>query len=312
MVFQSSGLAPFGKNSKQNIILQVVSIWYLLIALIMLVSLFLIPGYHIPNGLQWVISRLLVVAEIVTHIIVICQSYATRTHQVQIWRNLDDIQELLEQAGHTKNAQLGRKQFVKISLMLALVVSTLLIELIFLWCLYSEYMLTYIGQSVLPTIVNRFRCVQIVFYVELMREQLQCVAKRLESMAKGASNSKVNVAKLLLLYPDRGGWWKGKPNSKSKDANLRALKAAYGKIWDTSCLINDCFGWSLLAIVTQYFIHLTTQGYWIFMIISDLIGELQYIESLTDIGSVLFLLTALSQSCYASNEHVINHVFHIQ
>lgn len=134
LVFQSIGLSPFGLNPKQNIILQVVSICLLLAASLILISLFLVTGYLPPDGLQLVISRLLLVAEIVTHFIVICQSYATREQQAQIWRNFDSVQELLDQAGYpTTNGTPGRKLFLKIWLMLGTIVGTMLIEAVFLY-----------------------------------------------------------------------------------------------------------------------------------------------------------------------------------
>lgn len=312
LVFQALGLAPFGSTTKQNIVLQVISVGILLVAALILASLFLVSSYVQPSGLMNVVSRLLLVAEIVTHIIVICQSYATRRQQNRIWRNLDEVRELLNGAGQSTSGAPGRRLLVKMWTMLGIVVGTMLIEAAFLWTFYPEYIVTYALQIAFPTLVNRVRCVQIVFYVDLLRELLGCVARRLRSMGGGGggSNSRPKGSKWLLC-PDKGEWWQGKMGQSVSKANrnseLRTLRAAYGKIWDTSCLINDCFGWTLLAIVTQYFIHLTTYGYWLFMIMAELIDVVQCIESLTDVLSVLFLLTALCQSCYASSQLVYSH-----
>lgn len=53
----------------------------------------------------------------------------------------------------------------------------------------------------------------------------------------------------FILFADKLHKFDKKDARTSLYDQLMTLKQIYGKIWDVSNLINDCFGWSLLAIV---------------------------------------------------------------
>lgn len=273
-------------------------------------------GESLPlSALQLIINGLLAAAEIATHIIVVWQSYATRTQQTNIVRNANAIEELLANAGDRRPTKsMDRRLLIKTWMLLSTVIGTIVIEIVFLSFFYQDYFVTYIAQHVFPTLVNRIRCVQNVFYVDMMSEQLDGVVQCMQTIIDrdSVAPSEKRKAQSILLYPDKGGWLKKQyhpkvSNSKAKNqiCELRALKAAYSKIWETNCLINECFGWSLLAIVTEYFVHLTSNGYWLYMVFAQLITAELLVESLSDVGSVLFLMVALCQSCYACSEKVL-------
>lgn len=304
LLFQAFGLAPFGKGSNQNNLLQLVSLFSLLLALFIMATLILLPCFVPQTGLQMVVGRLLFVAEILTLLIVVVQSYASRQKQAKILQNLDTVWELLSTSGFlVKNrARSNMKHLTKTWLLVATMIGTIVVEAVFLWFCFRAYFTTYVLQMVYPTFVNRIRCVQNVFYVDLMREQLVCVAQRLQAMTADVPMSQPNDDKQIMLYPDGATWLR---LNQRRNNELLALKLAYGKLWDTSCLINECFGWSLLAIITEYFIHLTTHGYWLFLTLNDLVNATQLIESVTDIATVLCILIVLCQSCYASGKQVV-------
>lgn len=99
----------------------------------------------------------------------------------------------------------------------------------------------------------RLRCVQVLFFVYLLRSRLIHVNDKVKEIltVQNAHTADGNVmydAKNIVFILDTA-------NSKySTYDRLLNLKQIYGELYEICELINVTFGWSLLAVVTQCFV----------------------------------------------------------
>lgn len=125
----------------------------------------------------------------------------------------------------------------------------------------------------------------------------------------------------FILYADKLQKFDKKDPKTTLYDSLMTLKQIYGKIWDVSNLINDCFGWSLLAIVkliiklansqinhfllqvTQYFIEFTSNAYWLFLALENVLDHSVATQSLCSIFPIVLILTSMDYSCYQCAEN---------
>lgn len=93
LLFQLFALSPFGFTTNERLCLKLLSFGSLLLILTVISSAIFITGFVRQNSLQAVVGALLWVAELVTHIFIIIQSYVTRHQQSQIVRNITYIDD---------------------------------------------------------------------------------------------------------------------------------------------------------------------------------------------------------------------------
>ncbi|CRL06940.1 CLUMA_CG019782, isoform A [Clunio marinus] len=138
-----------------------------------------------------------------------------------------------------------------------------------------------------------------MFYVDLIKEKLNLVNNKLDDTIR-RNREKMAFA----IYTNKLQRFDQRIEKRSSLYDqLMALKQVYGKIWDISNLINDCFGWSLLAIVTQYFIEFTSNGYWLFLALENLLDRSIAIQSLCSIFPIVIILTTMAYSCHRCSEN---------
>lgn len=145
-----------------------------------------------------------------------------------------------------------------------------------------------------------FSCIQNMLYVDLMNDKLCLINKKLQDIVNK------NRDKLAFIFhPEKiaKNDFKGINKNSSLYEQLMALKQIYGKIWDITNLINDCFGWSLLVIVTEYFIEFTSNGYWLFLALIQSLDTSFTIFSLCSLFPIVIVLTAFAYSCYQCSEN---------
>lgn len=97
LLFQVFSLSPFGLTNNERLCLKLLSFGSLLLILTVISSAIFITGFIRQNSLQSVVGALLLVAELVTHIFIIIQSYVTRHQQLQIFRNITYIDDQFRQ-----------------------------------------------------------------------------------------------------------------------------------------------------------------------------------------------------------------------
>lgn len=298
-LFQIFGLCPFGRNEFQNYIFGLYSLLYFVVLVILTLIAFLYNKIiYDNNSISAMVAGLVFLGEISTHVIIILQAFVSRYDLKKILTEISDIDDIFQNKllRPVDWTTLKRKYFFKFTSIIVISKGLLIFLLTFLVSgSRKTTSLFWLHASFSIAVVN-MRCIQNVFFVDLLRDRLEFLNQRLTEIAQ--RNSK--KSKLILFvdaYDHRNH--RNKPTAIREEFNeVLALKQIYGMIWNASVLLNNCFGWSVLAIVTRSFIGFTSHGYWLFLGMENLISSENMVDSATNFISIAFLLSILCLSCY--------------
>lgn len=263
--FKIFGLSPFADDaSPWKTILIAHSLVLLAITLFLLYSAFILTdifSQSLAGTLASIVGELMFCGLIATNVIILLQALIFRSEGQQIESRFDTIHHLLREKLFVdiSAARIQRKLFWKnfsIVVFLVLVIAFNLLALSF----YDEP-LGYNLHSLWPIVIIRTRCIHNIFLIDLITEHLNGLNGKLEATIAMAEREKESEDSFKIMYAQRDfGHLARTPYSE-----LMTLKDVYGYIWDIANLINDTFGWSLLAVSTQNFLEFTCNGYWLFL-----------------------------------------------
>lgn len=248
--FQVFSLFPFSSNPFANILLKIYSVINLTgVAAVFCSAFFLFPVLEDSNSLSLLVGGLVFNGLLITHLINILQAFTSRFDQMMIYQKLDEIDFMLQNQllVNINYGRLRRKLFAKYFLICAilLAIHTASIVSVTINGLFFRYYL----HLIVTISIIRIRCMQNMFYVDLIKEKLDLMNQKLEDLI-----TKNRDEMAFILFADKLQRFDKKDSKTTLYDQLMTLKKIYGKIWDVSNLINDCFGWSLLAIVEFIFV----------------------------------------------------------
>lgn len=297
-VFQIFSLFPCSTHPIMDILLVVYSIIHVLIIFAIFASAFFINSVlEDNNALSLLVGGLVFVGLLITHFINIFQALLTRKKQNMIYQKFDEIDFLLQNQllVNINYKSLQQKLFIKYFIIKTLLITIHISSIVSV--IINQLFIQYYLHLILPVFIIRIRCIQNMFYVDLINEKLNLMNQKLEDI-----NSKHRDKMAFILFADKMQKFDRKDTKNSLYEQLLVLKQIYGKLWDVSNLINDCFGWSLLVIVTQYFIEFTSNGYWLFLALENVLDRSIATQSLCSIFPIIIILTSMAYSCYQSAE----------
>lgn len=297
--FQLFALCPFGRNDFQSYIVGLYSLFHFVILVVLtVVAMFYSKVINDNNSISGMVAGLVFLAEIATHVIIILQAFVSRIDLRALLTELADIDEIFHVKLHSPvdYQSLKRKYLFKFTAILLVskgLLVSLLIFLAFNPRTAASYFWFHLSYSI--AVVN-MRCIQNIFFVDLLRERLDFVNERLSEISQRTSKK----SKLILYVEpyDHGNRSKKQSPMHEEFSEVLALKQIYGMIWNASILLNNCFGWSVLAIVTRSFIGFTSHGYWLFLGFEDLIESEIMVHSAVIFLLIALLLSVMCSSCY--------------
>lgn len=261
---------------------------------------FIYPILGASESLSGLVGGLVFNGLLITHLINLIQAYSTRKEQAEIYQKFDEIDYTLNNKLLVNiNYQKMRQKLIFKNSIIMLIVS--IIQAVSVsFAVKSGNMESYQLHLILTNFIIRLRCIQNMFYVDLMNYKLCLINKKLGDIV---NRNRDKLA--FILYPEKvsKNEFNGVHKNSSLYDQLMALKQIYGKIWDVTNLINDCFGWSLLVIVTEYFIEFTSNGYWLFLALIQSLDTSFVIFSLCSLFPIVIVLTAFAYSCYQCSEN---------
>lgn len=245
VIFQLFALFPFSQNVLLSIILKLYSTAsLLLIVAIFVLAFFVFPIMDESESLSLLVGGLVFIGLLVTHFLNIFQAFTSRNEQLEIYQKFDEIDFLLQNQllVNINYRKLRNRLFIKYFIILAIVLSIHVASIASV--IISAYNVRYYLYLIWPILIVRLRCIQNMFYVDLIKDKLSLMNQKLEDIIK---RNRDKMA--FVLFADKLQKFDQKKDSKSSLYDqVMTLKQIYGKVWDISNLINDCFGWSLLAI----------------------------------------------------------------
>lgn len=245
--FQLFSLFPISANALLNVVLQFYSVVTLLLIVgIFISSFFILPILTESESLSFLVGGLVFIGLLFTHLINIIQGFTSRHEQLLIYQKFDEIDLLLQNQllVGVSYAKLRKRLLFKYFIILTLVCGVHVTSLVAV-TVTSGSDFRYYFYLIFPILIIRIRCIQNMFYVDLIKEKLMLVNFKLDDIVR---KNKDKMA--FILFADKLQKFNQKKSMKSSlYEQLMTLKQIYGKVWDISNLINDCFGWSLLTIV---------------------------------------------------------------
>ncbi|KAG5678830.1 hypothetical protein PVAND_008464 [Polypedilum vanderplanki] len=290
-VFQLFGLFP------SNFLLKVYSLICFGLTIATFICAFtVIPVLEDNNSLSLLVGGLVFVGVLLTHLMNVMQAFTSRNEQAKIYQKFDEIDLLLSNKLLVKvdYKSLRRRLIYKYTLIfitLAFIHVASIVSVTINKLFFNYYVLL-----ILPVAIIRFRCIQNMFYVDLIKSKLHLMNTKLSDIINRNDDKMA-----FILFAD-----KLQKRDKKRIENgtlsfydqIMTLKQIYGKIFDVCNLINDCFGWSLLFIVTQFFIEFTSNGYWLFLALEKVLEDSIATQSVCSMLPITILLTTMAYSCF--------------
>ena len=252
-IFQFFSLFPFSTNALVNILLKFYSALNLLVIVAIFVSAFFVfPVLEESESLSLLVGGLVFIGLLITQFLNIFQAFTSRHDQMMIYQKFDEIDFLLQNQllVNINYSRLRKQLLIKYFIIIVVISAIQAISIVSVTIngLFFRYYL----HLILPIGIIRIRCIQNMFYVDLIKEKLRLMNQKLNDIIK-----KNHDKMAFILFADRLQKFERREMKTSLYDQLMTLKQIYGKVWDVSNLINDCFGWSLLAIVEFYLFKLS-------------------------------------------------------
>lgn len=162
-----------------------------------------------------------------------------------------------------------------------------------LWLLYC-----------VPLFISGLKYFQYTVYVSLLRNRLHILLLTLRNMTIREDNQGKFVKEYLIIKMDKA--YIAEVYAIQAHQQIVYIRTCYHLLWETSVLINDCFHWTLIALIGNDFIVLVKNLYW-------LVYELRYDRSwasllLTGHWSILNILRfgIMTKLCHEANKNLRN------
>lgn len=183
-------------------------------------------------------------APIISHMVIIYESLRTKREQIKVWNKIILANSLLKSGSYKKDElQYSIKFFLLNFLSILTEVVILVLEKHDLKYTKLWYCKLYSNNVV------RLENLQIILYVDLLGSRLRKINNEMKLLNNLSNVSSSNQKTDLNTYK-----------------KIRKFKILHSILWDISQTLNTRFGWSLLFSIINYFVCLTVDFYWIFMV----------------------------------------------
>lgn len=209
-------------------------------------AFFIFPVLENDSSLSLLVGGLVFVGVLLTNLMNIVQAFFSVNQQTEIYRKFDQIDMMLanQLLIHTDYNKIRRQLIIKYTLMLLVLLAIHVVSIVSV-TIYSVAFSYYV-HLIIPVGAIRLRCIQNMFYVDLINEKIKSMNQKLNDMI---NRNHDKMAYILFSHKLQKFDVKEKKISSSLYEQIITLKQIYGKIFDVSNLINDVFGWSLLFVV---------------------------------------------------------------
>lgn len=282
---------------------------YSICSFLLMLSLFVVSMYNtqfytfttIPNT----VANVLYVIIWGIHFIIIFESILKRNTQKQLIEKFSHVDEFfkiklnIRIAYHTEKCDLFKTNLMLSSFVMPIYVAT---TIYYIW---QSNSFNTMHLSTYSFFIIRSRVEQTLLFVFLLRNRLNLVNDKLKHISKVVetpSEITIQSQRLVSIFPCSSLNF---PNNET----LMNLKQIYQELYDICELINSAFGFSLLGVLTQNFVELTTNCYWAYLLRNDL-GHLSLfvgllIPNLVVLGFFCFYCT----SCYHGSKYKTSALF---
>lgn len=308
------GLWPTWQTTKYKKLLVIYSIFSILLVFGIFLSAIYINKVLEDNTLSTAVAYSFLFSILSTHLIIVLQSLFNRKTQMKLIQKFSYVDRLFNTKLQIFLSYQREKKalLIRLSSLLLTFIGVKIALLIHLH--YIDRLNSFWYHCLFSIWIMRLRCVQVLFFVYLLRTRLILVNDKVKEILAARNIRTVNTNQLHPTTDSRNVVFVlDTSNAKySTYDRLLNLKQIYGELYEICELINITFGWSLLAIITQCFIDFTSNSYWTFLAleqkIPDTANAIDCISLLIPIVIVLSLMAYYCSSC-SRYVNLINTIF---
>lgn len=181
---------------------------------------------------------------ILTHISAICESLATRKKQMKIWIRIINGNLILKEFKSYLNKK-EEKTYIKKFILLNLICFSTECAVITLATVSNDFRWrNHWFTRIFSNIVGRLLNLHYILYIDLICSRVRVINDELKDITNKVNTNEDNK----VIY-----------------RKIRKIKKLHSIFWDISQSVNSRFGYSLLISITNYFICLTVDCYWMFI-----------------------------------------------
>lgn len=247
------GLWPTWPNPKYKSSLVLYSIFSIFLVFAIFLSAVYINKVMDDNTLSGAVAYSFLFSILATHLIVVLQSLFHRKAQMKLVQKFSHVDRLFNTKLQLFISYRNEKRslLVRMLLLLCFFVGVKLALLLHLY--YQGHLGSFWYHCLFSIWIVRLRCVQILFFVYLLRSRLILVNEKVKEILIARNQYTGNANEWQPIIGTRNIAFvldTSTPKFSTYDRLLN-LKQIYGELYEICELINIAFGWSLLAIITQ-------------------------------------------------------------
>lgn len=215
-----------------------------------------------------------------------------------IWhRKLHQLDQLLRDKFRVKINQrvIGRWSFWKVLITFIAASACSAINILYAQNNDDFVLLLYVHNYCLKTIIN-LRYIQNFIRIDSIKHHIAGVH---EAVSNVVEQNTVEWKIVLVVAKNQ----KRHDSTKKIDDvdDILMLKRFYATLFETMKLLENCFGWSLLSMISFTFIDLTSNLYWFFVAILELDIRIHLVDCVLEIIPSVIIISLLFYSSFEAN-----------
>lgn len=279
------GLWSSWKDNKYISQFKLYSVFSLAIVICCFSSAYFFNIFFDFNSITNTAANSLFVLIILAHLIIAIESISQKDAQMKLIEKLNFVDQMF-------NVKLKRiipyktekfEIFVRNSIFMVLLFSIIIYFIVRTYLANHNFNFTF--PSIYPSTLMRFRVLQVIYFICLLRTRLNLLNRELQDVQK------------IIVVKKRSKFTNRKLNNFPL-SRILILKQIYGELFEICDLINEAFGWSLLAFCTQNFIDFTCNCYWGYFSMVDIDSLLVFIILLIPLVIVFGAICFYCSSCF--------------
>ncbi|XP_063704220.1 putative gustatory receptor 2a [Culicoides brevitarsis] len=285
--FKIFGFFPHASSRATQTFLYITSFLSILLGPIIILNLLLyIRETEHESNIDITAEYFMLVGYVVGQLITNCQALLTKKVQRKIFKIFNGIDYLILRLDNLRDYTSDRSWMIfKMAVISVISVAVPIVQLLMSKNLDVEKIISLL--IFLPLL--RLRCAQFIFYTDSVKIKLSALNEYISKI-----NLKNSEAERTVVTSD---YFNEKKSVDYFLGRMYVMKSIHSKIWKVASTINDCFGLSLLFIISHCFATLTVEAYWCYFSFFGNNPISKAIDSLSTAIPDIFILIFIANSC---------------
>lgn len=285
------GLWAIWQKPHHTLLLRVYSVLVASALIVVYFNAIFLNAFYNISSLASSVSGMLFSTTLLTHLIIIFETTLKSKTQFQLIQKLSLVDRMISTKLNRCIPYRNEKRVVFTRIIVLTVIVFLTKSVFIIHALYQNNMYSFLYCIAFSKWTMHLRAIQVLFFVFLVQTRLDLITKEIKTNQFMQINEQFEQSM----------------NTERTTFNqILNLKIIFGELYEIHELVNKTFGWSLLAIITQCFIDLLSNCYWVFLyVVEGVAPQLQtFIVMFSFMVPIFTTLGALSFYCSSYYQQV--------